>query len=107
SPTCTQLHPTPPLILYYPDTMFTPTTYTCFFFFFLSLLPPPPKSTLFPYTTLFRSKSTKAEHRMLYTALLYTPGKEHTRYLVDLDRQSTRLNSSHVSISYAVLFSKK
>jgi hypothetical protein len=30
-------------------------------------------------------KATKAEHRMLYTALLYTPGKEHTRYLVDFD----------------------
>ncbi len=29
--------------------------------------------------------ATKAEHRMLYTALLYTPGKEHTRYLVDFD----------------------
>src|SRR5260221_1069105 len=59
----------------------------------------PPRSTLFPYTTLFRSKSTR---------LLQSSRRRHTRSLCDwsrrvlLDRKSTRLNSSHTVISYAV-----
>ena len=53
----------------------------------------------------------KAEHRMLYTALLYTPGKEHTRYLVDFDLdalaeqvrwQARALGVAHVSELIAV-----
>src|SRR6266700_275263 len=63
----------------------------------------PPRSTLFPYTTLFRSR--------LYR---YRPGREHPpgrrgRPAVRRcrDRKSTRLNSSHVKISYAVFCLKK
>src|SRR3712207_8440505 len=70
----------------------------------------PPRSTLFPYTTLFRSGSDRA-----------APGLEHARRrdvptftcaLRDhpdraADRKSTRLNSSHANISYAVFCLKK
>src|SRR6266581_3158587 len=58
----------------------------------------PPRSTLFPYTTLFRSRH---HHR---GALRDHPGRYHRRYR---DRKSTRLNSSHPSISYAVFCLKK
>src|SRR6266705_4368060 len=70
------------------------------FFFFLKL-PPPPRSTLFPYTTLFRSPQRRA--RMPF---LVRPWD-----VMDLlrggsisagDRKSTRLNSSHRTVSYAV-----
>src|SRR5690242_21328317 len=77
----------------------------------------PPRSTLFPYTTLFRSmaitevvrgedllKST-ARQLLLYKALGLTPPKFYHCPLVD--RKSTRLNSSHMSISYAVFCLKK
>src|SRR5207249_5564141 len=102
---------------------------------FSSLTPPPPRSTLFPYTTLFRSgsacsplatigqgqsdhtKTNDANHRQqrghfrdrhrdianvvnlragLVARILGCLGRKFT------DRKSTRLNSSHVSISYAV-----
>src|SRR5438309_8732965 len=61
----------------------------------------PPRSTLFPYTTLFRSCTAKASRK----ALLFTPW----RMTIDAqqDRKSTRLNSSHSSISYAVFCLKK
>src|SRR5439155_10110632 len=63
----------------------------------------PPRSTLFPYTTLFRSK----EHR----PGLYAPARNvDPRSPNDSrseDRKSTRLNSSHVAISYAVFCLKK
>src|SRR5260221_4858608 len=63
----------------------------------------PPRSTLFPYTTLFRS-------RPLVVAVK-KPGAEVTReQLLDFykgDRKSTRLNSSHTVISYAVFCLKK
>src|SRR5438067_9443879 len=66
----------------------------------------PPRSTLFPYTTLFRSSRTSVLPRYLESALassvLPTPAGPSTR-----DRKSTRLNSSHVSISYAVFCLKK
>src|ERR1035438_4461841 len=61
----------------------------------------PPRSTLFPYTTLFRSgllDNDRAAHRQRHLLLLD---------LVDLDRKSTRLNSSHLGISYAVFCLKK
>src|SRR5438067_6860905 len=61
----------------------------------------PPRSTLFPYTTLSRSmrRQLQAEH---------VTGAEHPRHVRDVrDRKSTRLNSSHVSISYAVFCLKK
>src|SRR6266487_5252615 len=67
-------------------------------FFFFLMIRRPPRSTLFPYTTLFRSRRSRrpagAEHR---------PRPRHTRR----DRKSTRLNSSHPSISYAVFCLKK
>src|SRR5437867_10803530 len=64
----------------------------------------PPKSTLFPYTTLFRSKS----HR-LFAAGVSEIQRDGFLYQRDelLDRKSTRLNSSHRTISYAVFCSKK
>src|SRR5438128_3774097 len=66
----------------------------------------PPRSTLFPYTTLFRSRS-----RLLAMAggnRVPTYGTAPEEYLVErADRKSTRLNSSHGSISYAVFCLKK
>src|SRR5438067_3694610 len=67
----------------------------------------PPRSTLFPYTTLFRS----AIERRLSEAVRREPDSfEAHRALAAFylqDRKSTRLNSSHVSISYAVFCLKK
>src|SRR5437660_6206557 len=69
------------------------------------MMPRPPRSTLFPYTTLFRSWTTRnamplpAHHIM--TAVL------NGKIYVFGDRKSTRLNSSHVAISYAVFCLKK
>src|SRR5438067_8386174 len=62
----------------------------------------PPRSTLFPYTTLFRSfLSTKVNHQI---SVLKAPRGMRSAFK---DRKSTRLNSSHVSISYAVFCLKK
>src|SRR6185295_20054299 len=70
----------------------------CSFFFFL-MIRRPPRSTLFPYTTLFRSASCA-----ILAADAWIPGcnRRHTR-----DRKSTRLNSSHANISYTVFCLKK
>src|SRR6266513_4986456 len=69
-----------------------------FLFFFFLMIRRPPRSTLFPYTTLFRSR-----HRACRPHLHpLRPLRVHGR-----DRKSTRLNSSHVSISYAVFCLKK
>src|SRR5690242_21042658 len=76
-----------------------------FFFFFFLMIRRPPRSTLFPYTTLFRSFRDLA--RDLVTALSAEPALEQLREAIDLDRKSTRLNSSHMSISYAVFCLKK
>src|SRR2546430_12243649 len=66
----------------------------------------PPRSTLFPYTTLFRSAHLRAGRPSPHPAVLRAarPGGEgrHAR-----DRKSTRLNSSHSQISYAVFCLKK
>src|SRR5438874_8091069 len=89
----------------------------------------PPRATLFPYTTLFRSQGVDlavvADHA---ERVRQVPGREGVRgetlvhqrergfdarvlqvlvVLADLDRKSTRLNSSHVEISYAVFCLKK
>src|SRR5689334_24595945 len=61
----------------------------------------PPRSTLFPYTTLFRSSSRV--HRLGSTRVRRHGSTRVRRQ----DRKSTRLNSSHSSISYAVLCLKK
>src|ERR1039457_7614850 len=69
-----------------------------FFVFFFLMIRRPPRSTLFPYTTFFRS-------RFLRRGLCQRAGQSgpfHT-----LDRKSTRLNSSHLVISYAVFCLKK
>src|SRR5208282_6900695 len=69
------------------------------FFFFFLMIRRPPRSTLFPYTTLFRSRRRHAPPRSL------PPGAG--RRTPRRDRKSTRLNSSHGSISYAVFCLKK
>src|SRR5262245_64942399 len=72
----------------------------------------PPRSTLFPYTTLFRS----AGSRLVYGAPRTLPVAEdhplaplcpHGVHKAMVDRKSTRLNSSHLGISYAVFCLKK
>src|SRR5205807_5862727 len=99
---------------------------------FSTLLPPPPSSTLFPYTTLFRSiaqanlgallnklgKHAAAERElrdalvMLENPMNFTAERRHREYQWNRakcykDRKSTRLNSSHLVISYAVFCLKK
>src|SRR5690625_7632442 len=71
-------------------------------FFFLFRIRPSPRSTLFPYTTLFRSHPDFLV-AMLYTEILWGVPFETKA----IDRKSTRLNSSHVAISYAVFCLKK
>src|SRR2546430_10694593 len=70
------------------------------FFFFFLMIRRPPRSTLFPYTTLFRSRHQRdgGDHGRL--------GGQHDR-TARQDRKSTRLNSSHSQISYAVFCLKK
>src|SRR5438874_3968613 len=69
----------------------------------------PPRSTLFPYTTLFRSIAAKLTSGRLTSldrdAQALALGRE--RLKIFGDRKSTRLNSSHVEISYAVFCLKK
>src|SRR3712207_8129137 len=69
----------------------------------------PPRSTLFPYTTLFRSfhnlfkKAVKKEGIAGYNFLVLLEQRlDNVVYRLGLDRKSTRLNSSHANISYAV-----
>src|SRR5437773_8620645 len=67
----------------------------------------PPRSTLFPYTTLFRSH---VDRRHGETGLEELPARGHSgadHRDVLRDRKSTRLNSSHITISYAVFCLKK
>src|SRR3989442_8723496 len=77
----------------------------------------PPRSTLFPYTTLFRSLREQAAHRVAdddrvadrcgdRAGVVEVIGERHAADVVQ-DRKSTRLNSSHVRISYAVFCLKK
>src|SRR5437899_4844142 len=68
----------------------------------------PPRSTLFPYTTLFRSedfwrpRTPHVRHRVTRPSGLFPSFQ-----IVVVDRKSTRLNSSHLGISYAVFCLKK
>src|SRR3712207_8926890 len=94
--------------------------------FFFLMIRRPPRSTLFPYTTLFRSREyADAPGQKLTSQILQVNGNENDprgtggscfgdsggpafspdKYLVD--RKSTRLNSSHANISYAVFCLKK
>src|SRR2546429_3561896 len=86
------------------------------FFFFFLMIRRPPRSTLFPYTTLFRSPNNPAGDRNLEgyddwavrLQLLYKPSDTfNALFNVHGDRKSTRLNSSHGYISYAVFCLKK
>src|SRR3712207_9019701 len=97
---------------------------TCSFFFLM--IRRPPRSTLFPYTTLFRSRLGPMKAQV--AALLQLPAHGQDQILdggfgscggvwnagavvpvhsVEIDRKSTRLNSSHANISYAVFCLKK
>src|SRR5438552_10585318 len=69
------------------------------------MIPRPPRSTLFPYTTLFRSRGRPGPG-IAGAAGGVAPGLEHPGHLLQ-DRKSTRLNSSHQIISYAVFCLKK
>src|SRR5256885_12263575 len=93
------------------------STLCIFLFFFFLMIRRPPRSTLFPYTTLFRSRIYRDAG---VTTLRAAPaGKDlgarldTLAGLIDLvgeprqDRKSTRLNSSHLVISYAVFCLKK
>src|SRR5688500_20062379 len=71
-----------------------------------SALPRPPRSTLFPYTTLFRSGLAQVT-RFYRDAGLSEAKAFPSTVLGSLDRKSTRLNSSHLVISYAVFCLKK
>src|SRR5687768_17973066 len=95
----------------------------CLFFFFL-LIRRPPRSTLFPYTTLFRSEDQLVEPELAGAVGLREARQEAAVIVVEPDdrarsgraaaactarpdRKSTRLNSSHGYISYAVFCLKK
>src|SRR3712207_6862315 len=79
----------------------------------------PPRSTLFPYTTLFRSIDARGvQHRFAFARNGQAASAEALRYALaaagvtagtpaTVDRKSTRLNSSHANISYAVFCLKK
>src|SRR5438552_19085237 len=76
--------------------------------FFFLMIRPPPRSTLFPYTTLFRSRSLVDDPTIRPTEHIYVGSKAPWFEITDdLDRKSTRLNSSHQIISYAVFCLKK
>src|SRR3712207_7926790 len=91
------------------------------FFFFFLMIRRPPRSTLFPYTTLFRSGDPRWERRGIeerdlpYAALavqgrvpeVLDPTPKRSNGPRAGDRKSTRLNSSHANISYAVFCLKK
>src|SRR2546427_1399513 len=66
----------------------------------------PPRSTLFPYTTLFRSAPGRPDLVVLFVLAAQIPRRE-VRHQTVADRKSTRLNSSHSQISYAVFCLKK
>src|SRR5688572_32014051 len=88
-------------------------------FFFFLMLRRPPRSTLFPYTTLFRSLRAGDPAERLARLSVKNPsqlvydlaGRRFTRIRgtadIEKDRKSTRLNSSHSQISYAVFCLKK
>src|SRR3712207_7096975 len=89
-----------------------------FLFFFFLMIRRPPRSTLFPYTTLFRSRYTVhtndgPKQKAVYGKTRAEVAQKLAKAMSDrdgglaLDRKSTRLNSSHANISYAVFCLKK
>src|SRR5256885_6659954 len=89
-----------PKFLYLPTLLATPAHH---FFFFL-MIRRPPRSTLFPYTTLFRSCARSSRTSLVLSWHASANDLVHCR---KIDRKSTRLNSSHLVISYAVFCLKK
>src|SRR2546430_2903714 len=90
--------------------------YLCYFIFFFLMIRRPPRSTLFPYTTLFRSVDLLGRWLVVGSGqeVEAEPADDGERLAgaggdrtVKLDRKSTRLNSSHSQISYAVFCLKK
>src|SRR5256885_6735414 len=81
----------------------------CILFFFFLMIRRPPRSTLFPYTTLFRSLSDVTEVADSNDVGAQPAEVQLGRLRLSLrpDRKSTRLNSSHLVISYAVFCLKK
>src|SRR5689334_24317323 len=72
------------------------------------MMPRPPRSTLFPYTTLFRSSASRAASTSWPTRAWACAARSSRGVrATTTDRKSTRLNSSHSSISYAVFCLKK
>src|SRR5437870_9853962 len=76
------------------------------------MIPRPPRSTLFPYTTLFRSPSYRPRFsafscRCRASRRIWSRSFDYLLMRQQRDRKSTRLNSSHVAISYAVFCLKK
>src|SRR5256885_9568707 len=73
----------------------------------------PPRSTLFPYTTLFRSRRSRIEDRpavdehAVHERQHEAGNDAGDEQIAHIDRKSTRLNSSHLVISYAVFCLKK
>src|SRR5258708_23034976 len=86
-----------------------------FFFFFFLMIRRPPRSTLFPYTTLFRSRHlvNRVDKNGAFALELFDHKTVVDNFLANVDgrakrdRKSTRLNSSHQIISYAVFCLKK
>src|SRR5690349_25130231 len=84
-----------------------------YYFFFFLMIRRPPRSTLFPYTTLFRSDGRdvlvrmKTERHEIAERSDVASAPRAAERLGRIDRKSTRLNSSHVEISYAVFCLKK
>src|SRR3712207_8525575 len=91
--------------------------------FFFLMIRRPPRSTLFPYTTLFRSftddgqvyklkvheipDAPTAARGKAIVNLINIPSTRRVAGVIPVDRKSTRLNSSHANISYAVFCLKK
>src|SRR5438445_9163114 len=73
--------------------------FLCTMYFFFLMIRRPPRSTLFPYTTLFRSHDHEGHGAV--------KGRTRAGRVGERDRKSTRLNSSHANISYAVFCLKK
>src|SRR5256885_16699742 len=95
--------------------LFTHLSSVFFFFFFFLMIRRPPRSTLFPYTTLFRSgawieldfPATPPTAAVAPPGLVDALGVKPRYVGKTRDRKSTRLNSSHLVISYAVFCLKK
>src|SRR5256885_15861831 len=91
-------------MFYFPLFFFNLLVFIHFFFFFFLMIRRPPRSTLFPYTTLFRSGICAVSFS---GSLVGSSAVIAALFGGTLDRKSTRLNSSHLVISYAVFCLKK